>query len=159
MKLPRLAILMLIVPALLACNEPDHGFRFADISPETGFDAPVRFELKMIDTVNPQQLSVAARLYHHKQTHNTIPVVLEAVSPSGQYGCDTLYLPIVPESTPQCRYERGNGYTTLQWTYRRNIINREYGVWKFTMSPLRSYEDRSVYKSVTGLGIYCKTDK
>ena len=94
MRFPRLAILMLIVPVLFSCNEPDHGFCFTDISPETGFDAPVKFELKMIDTINPQQLSVAARLYHHKQTHNTIPVVLEAVSPSGQHGCDTLYLPI-----------------------------------------------------------------
>lgn len=159
MKIPQLAILALLSVLLLSCKEPDHGFCFTDINPETGFDAPVNFEIKMIDTINPQQLSVAARLYHHKQTHDTIPVVLEVKSPSGQYGCDTLYLPVISENTPNCSYERANGYTTLQWTCRRNIINREYGEWSFTMSPLASYADKSVYRSITGLGIYCKTDK
>lgn len=159
MKIPQLAILMLMIPVLFACNEPDYGFSFTDINPKTGFDAPVSFDITMNDTINPQQLSVAVRLYHHKQTHDTIPVVLGVHSPLGQYGCDTLYLPVISKNTPNSSYERSNGYTTLQWTCRRNIINRESGVWSFTLSPLHSYADKSVYRSITGLGIYCKTDK
>ena len=159
MKPTRLAILLLMIPLFFSCKEPDHGFCFTDIDHKTGFDAPVTFEIKMIDTINPQQLDVTARLYHHKQTHDTIPVVLQVKSPGGQYGCDTLYLPITAENTDNCSYIRTNGHTTFQWTYRRNIINREYGVWSFTLSPLEEYGDMSVYKSITGLGIYCKTDR
>ncbi len=159
MNISRLATILLMIPVLFSCNEPDHGFCFTDIDPRNGFDTPVTFKIKMIDTTNPQQLDVSARLYHHKQIHNTVPIVLSVKSPSGQYGCDTLFLPITAEGSAHCSYVRTNGYTTFQWTCRKNILNREYGEWSFTLHPLDGIEDNSVYKSITGLGIHCKTEE
>ena len=163
MRSHNIAIITLILSVFISCNEPIKELCFVEFEKDQGFEAPALLSLDMRDTVSPQQLFLCARLHTYNSAFKatSIPIIVKIESPGGLLKSDTVSLPLNISEPTEITYNKFNGYINLQWPYRRNIINRESGIWKFELSPYITDEDldNSIFKNITGLGISCKKEE
>ena len=157
-----IAIITLFVSVFISCNEPIKELCFVEFDRNKGFEAPALLSLDMRDTVWPQQLFLSARLhtYNSSVIATSIPLIVKIVSPSGLHKNDTISLPLNFSESAEYNRNKINGYINFQWPYRKNIINREAGVWTFELSPYTTEEHHNnIFKNITGLGISCKKEE
>ena len=163
MILRNIAIITLFLSVFISCNEPIKELCFIEFEKDQGFEAPALLSLDMRDTVSPQQLFLCARLHSYNSAFEatSIPLIVKIESPGGLCKSDTVSLPLNISEHTEIAYNKLNGYINLQWPYRRNIINRESGIWKFELSPYNPDKetDNSIFKNITGLGISCKKEE
>ncbi len=148
MNLYRFLIPLLVLPALFSCQEPVRNFCWIELDPSAGLDSAVTLVLDINATMEPQQLDLSMRVCEYGRDYSTIPLLIRVKSPSGLIGNDTIALPL-----------DAKGYMTLNWIYRKNILNKEAGEWEFTIAPLDNGEYRDFYRKITGLGIVCKKEE
>ncbi len=148
MSLYRLLAVMMLMPVIFSCQEPVRNFCWAELEHSSGLDSAVTLKLDMNATIEPQQLDLSMRLCDYTFNGTSLPLAVRVKSPSGLTGCDTITLPL-----------SGKGYITLNWIYRKNIFNKEAGLWEFTVMPLDSIKYRNIYRNITGLGIVCKKEE
>ncbi len=164
----RNAILMLCLLALplWSCKRPVKESAYCNIDITTGWIEPATLTLEMTDTTRPYQLDICLQIaMHNLNEYKYIPVVLDIDSPSNRKYTDTLQLPLHVINEKGI-YNNNNGYTTLQIPYRKNVITREAGEWRFTLIPnpgamtdSTSVEtDKRIYKAITRVGISCKKE-
>ncbi len=153
--------------ALLCCSRPVKNSAFCNLDPKNGWCGPVSLEIEMTDSINATQLDICFQIISYNiEKSVSVPVVLGIESPSGQQYTDTLLLPLDIIKEKGITYNKSNGYMTLQWPYRKNVITRDPGLWQFTFIPYGATasdgntpeKDYNIYKKITGIGISCKQE-
>lgn len=144
---------------LLGCSKPVKSSEFLNIDTVNGWDRPLSLTMEMEDTSNVQQIDICMRLTAlNIKNQNCIPVVINMESPQGKHYTDTLELPLRYETEGGSAYQRNNGRISVRWPYRKNVMNRESGQWKFTFIPYK-VQYNSIYRNISGLGISCKKEE
>lgn len=129
----------------------ESSYYYSVVPEETG---EVSFDLDMSDSSSVYSVSVFAR-FAKKFSHRYVTLQIEAVSPSGTKGYETVVFPSdrnsvknYIETSGDSRIELAgtSGYYDICWKYRENIYPEEKGQWQLKIAVPDTITD------ITGIG-------
>ena len=158
MSLRRYIILMVAILAATSCSRPINNSTFCEFPKGRGWQESVTLELDMEDTVETQQIDICLQIVNKESINNcpTIDLAIEIVPPSGKHYKENIKLPVNVVGTEEVQTIH-SGIRTIQWPYRKRVINRDPGRWEFTLTPIKT-DNNIIFKEIIGLGITCKTE-
>lgn len=143
---------ILLVSACTLRHTPDSRF-FYSVIPKDAKE--VSFDIDMSDSSSIYSISIAAR-FAKKFSHRHVPMSIEAVSPSGVTGYETVTFPCDYNSVKNYARTSGDsrielagtsGYYDICWKYRENIFPEEKGKWQLKIAI------PDTISGITGIGV------
>ncbi|MBR5856438.1 MAG: hypothetical protein IKY70_04110 [Bacteroidales bacterium] len=153
--------LLIMVAAVVSCTtRPLQLSHFKELEISKGMDKGVELALDLEDTTNIIMLQICMQIHnrHAINSNQTIPVIIETLSPDSTLYREEIELPLNVYLNTSSHTLAG-GIRNYQWPYRKNIRNHTPGRWRFNISPAGPSGEGSIYKEITGVGISCKKEE
>ena len=149
-------LLWLFLALPWSCSRPDINWGIETFNHKESWKEAVVFDMDLPDSSAVVGIDICAQFYGDVSA-SELPVVLYFEAPDSTRFCDSIRLPMNVMIEKHI-FSRNGKVFSVDWPYRRGIINRKPGRWRISAAPDTSRADATLFGNVRAVGLAVRPD-